>query len=57
MHPRKKKRKSQRYEGTKIHELFGELKVGDYVVHETHGLGIYRGIEKVEMDGRSSRIT
>ena len=29
---------------------FNELKVGDFVVHETHGLGIYRGIEKVEME-------
>ena len=46
----KKKRKIQRYEGTKIRD-FGELKVGDYVVHETHGLGIYQGIEKVEMEG------
>ena len=24
--------------------------MGDYVVHENHGLGVYRGIEKVEMD-------
>ena len=24
--------------------------VGDYVVHETHGLGIYRGIEKIERE-------
>ena len=30
---------------------FNELKVGDYVVHESHGLGIYKGIEKVEMEG------
>lgn len=29
---------------------FSDLKVGDYVVHENHGLGIYRGIEKVEVD-------
>ena len=48
--PKRKKRKIQRYEGTKIRD-FGELKVGDYVVHETHGLGIYQGIEKVEMEG------
>lgn len=48
--PKKKKRKIQRYEDTKIRD-FGELKVGDYVVHETHGLGIYQGIEKVEMEG------
>ncbi len=24
--------------------------MGDYVVHENHGLGVYRGIEKVEVD-------
>ena len=24
--------------------------MGDYVVHENHGLGIYRGIEKVTVD-------
>ncbi len=45
---RKKKRKKA-YEGQKIHN-FSDLKVGDYVVHENHGLGIYRGIEKVESD-------
>ena len=27
-----------------------ELKIGDYVVHENHGLGIYQGIEKIEID-------
>lgn len=27
-----------------------ELNVGDYVVHENQGLGIYRGIEKIERD-------
>ncbi len=26
------------------------LSIGDYVVHESHGLGIYRGIEKIEVD-------
>ena len=45
----KKKKKKKLYEGQKIHD-FTELKVGDYVVHENHGLGIYRGIEKVEVD-------
>ncbi len=29
---------------------FAELSVGDYVIHEDHGLGIYRGIEKIERD-------
>ena len=46
---KKKKRKRKTYEGKKIQE-FAELKPGDYVVHENHGLGIYQGIEKVEVD-------
>ena len=44
---RKKKKKA--YEGQKI-QNFSDLKVGDYVVHENHGLGVYKGIEKVEVD-------
>ena len=46
---KKKKKKRKTYEGKKIQE-FSELKPGDYVVHENHGLGIYQGIEKVEVD-------
>jgi transcription-repair coupling factor (superfamily II helicase) len=46
----KRKRKKKFYEGTKI-QNFSDLSVGDYVVHEDHGLGIYRGIEKIEQDG------
>ena len=45
----KKKRKRRVYEGRKI-QSFAELKPGDYVVHESHGLGIYQGIEKIEID-------
>ncbi len=44
---RKKKKKT--YEGQKI-QNFSDLKVGDYVVHESHGLGVYKGIEKVAVD-------
>ena len=47
---KKKKKRRRQFEGQKIQD-FAELKVGDYVVHETHGLGIYQGIEKVEMNG------
>lgn len=46
---KRKKRKKTSYEGKKI-QSFTELAVGDYVVHEDHGLGIYRGIEKIERD-------
>ncbi|MCL2052260.1 MAG: transcription-repair coupling factor [Lachnospiraceae bacterium] len=45
----KKRKKRKRYEGRKIAD-FAELKVGDYIVHENHGLGIYRGIEKIEVE-------
>ena len=45
----KKTKKKKKYEGTKIND-FTQLVIGDYVVHETHGLGIYRGIEKVEVE-------
>ena len=45
----KKKKRKKLYQGQKIND-FNELKVGDYVVHESHGLGIYQGIEKVEVD-------
>lgn len=45
----KKKKKRKTYEGRKI-QNFAELKPGDYVVHENHGLGIYQGIEKIEVD-------
>ncbi len=47
---KKKKKKRRIYEGEKI-QSFSDLSIGDYVVHENHGLGIYRGIEKVEVDG------
>ena len=46
---KKKKKKRRTYEGQKIQD-FTDLKPGDYVVHENHGLGIYRGIEKIEVD-------
>ncbi len=46
---KRKRRKKTSYQGKAI-QSFSELSVGDYVVHEEHGLGIYKGIEKVERD-------
>lgn len=46
---KKKKHRQKKYEGDRIHS-FTELNVGDYVVHENFGIGIYRGIEKIEVD-------
>lgn len=45
----KPKKKKKNYSGQRIQD-FAELSIGDYVVHEKHGLGIYKGIEKVEVD-------
>ena len=46
----KKPKKKSQYSGQKINSL-SEISVGDYVVHEKYGLGIYRGMEKIESDG------
>ena len=47
----KKRKKLPKYKGDKINS-FTDISVGDYVVHERHGVGIYLGIEKVETEGR-----
>ncbi len=47
---KKKKRKKSEYSGKAI-QNFSELSVGDFVVHENHGLGIYKGIEQIKVDG------
>lgn len=47
---KKKKRKKSEYNGKRI-QSFSELHVGDFVVHENYGLGIYQGIEKMDVDG------
>ena len=46
----RKKKKHRHASGGQGIRSYDELSKGDYVVHENHGLGIYRGIEKVEVD-------
>lgn len=46
---KKRKKKKTTYEGKKV-QSFTDLNIGDYVVHENHGLGVYKGIEKIEVD-------
>lgn len=46
---KRKHRRQKQYDGKAI-QSFHELNVGDYVVHENHGLGVYRGIEKIQVD-------
>lgn len=45
-----RKKKKKKYEGRAIAD-FNDINVGDFVVHENHGLGIYKGIEKVTVEG------
>lgn len=47
---RTRKKQKKKYEGRSI-AGFNELNVGDYVVHEMHGLGVYKGIEKISVEG------
>ena len=46
-HSRKKKQR----EGTAAILSYADLTEGDYVVHETHGIGIYTGIETLSTSG------
>lgn len=47
----KKKKKRRHAKNGETVSSFDDLSVGDYIVHENHGLGIYRGIEKIEVEG------
>jgi len=38
--------------GQKI-QAFTDLKVGDYVVHESHGIGVYTGTVRMAMEGKT----
>lgn len=44
------KRKAKEKKKGKTIEVFTDLKVGDFVVHENHGIGQYIGIEKLKID-------
>ena len=46
-----KKKRKPKYSGGRKITGYDELKVGDFVIHENHGLGVYKGIEKVEVEG------
>ncbi|WP_316630511.1 transcription-repair coupling factor [uncultured Ruminococcus sp.] len=47
---RKKKRRRTPKDGKAVYNL-SELSVGEYVVHSIHGIGIYRGIRKMDVQG------
>lgn len=47
------KKKSKKTKGKKKRKIesFTELNIGDYVVHEAHGIGTYVGLEKIKVEG------
>ena len=47
---KKTKRKRAKFSGGQKIKDYTVLKVGDYIIHENNGIGVYRGIEKVEVD-------
>lgn len=46
----KKRKPKKKKKGAAI-ESFTDLKIGDYVVHDNHGIGIYGGLEKIKVEG------
>lgn len=46
---KKKRTSKKKKKGSKI-ESFTDLKIGDYVVHDNYGIGVYRGIENMVVD-------
>ena len=49
----KLKRKKKKRSGTETILSYNDLEVGDFVVHEIHGIGQYMGIENLTVDGVS----
>ena len=49
----KKKKDNYEFENknTKLINNYDDLKIGDYIVHENHGIGIYRGTKSVSVEG------
>ncbi len=43
----RQKQRKRRLENTERIKSYNDLNVGDYVVHQAHGIGIYEGIKKI----------
>ncbi|MCT4509469.1 MAG: transcription-repair coupling factor [Tepidibacter sp.] len=50
VHKRTSQKKKKKFKNGRKIESFLELSVGDYVVHEGHGVGRYAGIEQLKID-------
>ncbi len=50
---KKKRRRGKRDKNAQKIESFTDLRVGDHIVHDNHGIGVFKGIEQVVTDGRA----
>ena len=50
---RRQRRRYRQTGGLSLAEL-SALKVGDYVVHEDHGIGVYRGMKRLTLNGQET---
>lgn len=50
---RRRRRRLKRTGGLSLAEL-SALKPGDYVVHEDHGIGVYRGMQRLKLNGQET---
>ncbi|WP_297633795.1 transcription-repair coupling factor [uncultured Clostridium sp.] len=48
---RKLKKKTKNKKGVSKITSFTDLKIGDYVVHVNHGVGVYKGIKQMDVGG------
>lgn len=51
---RKQRRHGGREAGAGIIDFFNDIKIGDYVVHDVHGIGIYRGLKTISTGGSAN---
>src|SRR4029077_15117241 len=50
---RRRRRRLKKTGGLSLAEL-SSLKVGDFVVHEDHGVGVYRGMKRLTLNGQET---
>ncbi|WP_300386455.1 transcription-repair coupling factor [Clostridium sp.] len=50
---RKISKKVNKKKGVAKIKSFAELKLGDYVVHANHGVGVYKGIKQIDVGGHT----
>ena len=48
---RRERRKSRRFKRGLLPQELQELKPGDYVVHVEHGIGVFEGVERLDLGG------